>query len=88
MGPLPRPKRERAHAPDGVTDGLQAAGPCPNRPTAVGGFGLSLRLAQTRRVRLRPVTVEAMITRTAATAMATSQRIQSTPRVRSPPKAV
>ena len=43
---------------------------------------------QTAAMRLRPVTVEAMTTRTAATAIAMSQRTQSMPRLPSPPNAV
>ena len=39
-------------------------------------------------LRLRPVSVDAITTRTAATAMATIQRTQSTPEVPLPPKAV
>ena len=44
--------------------------------------------AQSARVRDRPVTVEAIMTRMAATTIATIQRTQSTPELPLPPKAV
>jgi hypothetical protein len=52
-------------------------------PDARTGFGHIRRDAV-----LRPVTVEAMTTRTALTRIATIHRVQSTPRLPSPPNAV
>jgi hypothetical protein len=87
MGPLPRPRRERTHHIGRHRGGFRAPATARKLPAAAGGLG-PRSSAQTRPVRLRPVTVEAMTTRTAATAIAMSQRTQSMPGLPFPPKAV